>query len=193
MRNSAAVEAAYALAASRRMCCAEDLDLLTHVLDMLPVRPIVVQLGAGSGTMGLAVMGQRRDAILRSFDIDPQALNWERQVFLNTTVGLLHQASAGHWELRYTPRVKDSARAGWDWDGPPVDLLIVDADHSYFAVLMDMQAWHPHTSLIFVHDYNGAKAPRQYPGVRKACDQLWPDITPVALRGWSAVFNGGRS
>ncbi len=192
MRNTSAVDAAYALAASRRMCCADDLDLLTQVLDTLPPRPMIVQLGAGSGTMGLAVMGQRGDAILWSCDIDPQALNWERRVFLNTGVGLLHQAPAGHWQLRYTPRVKDSAQAGYDWNGQPVDLLIVDADHSYRAVLKDVQAWHPHASLIFVHDYDGAKAPRQYPGVRKACDQLWPGITPVALRGWSAVFSGAR-
>ncbi len=186
------VDAAYALAASRRMCCAEDITLLTEVIGWLPERPLVVQLGAGSGTMGLAVMGASRDAILWSFDIDPQALNWERQVFLNASVKLLHQAAAGYWELRYTPRVKDSAQAGYGWDGRPVDLLIVDADHSYRAVLKDVQAWYPHVSLIFVHDYNGASAPRQYPGVRKACDQLWPGISPVAVGGWSAVFRGNR-
>lgn len=188
--NVAVVDAAFALAASRRMCCADDLYLLVGLLSKLPERPRVVQLGAGSGTMGLAVLGARRDAVLWSFDIDAQALNWERQVFLNTNVGLLHQASAGHWELRYTPRVKDSAQAGYDWDGRPVDLLIVDADHSYDAVLKDVQAWHPHASLIFVHDYDGTKAPQQYPGVRKACDQLWLGNSPVAVGGWSAVFTG---
>ncbi len=185
--NQAVLDAAYALAASRQMCCREDLTLLVSVVRELPRRPWVVQLGAGSGTMGLAVMGARDDVSLWSIDFDQQALNWELEAFTNAQVEL--HMPGGHEIVRYYPKWGDSETLGRDWWGnTEIDLLIVDADHSYDGVIEDLGAWRAHSELIFVHDYDGTTAPEQYPSVRVACDEMWGETPPLYKAGWSAVF-----
>lgn len=189
MRDTAVIDAAYALAASRGMCCRADLDLLIEVIGTLDPDPVVVQLGAGSGTMALAVMAVRDHITLWSYDIDRQALAWERKVFENAGVDLKHGRS-------YRPRQEDSAQAGADWLWGPVDLVIVDADHSFDSVVADVYAWRDHCGVMFIHDYDGRAAPRRYPGVRQACDAMWGETPPLYKAGWSAVFrshaNEGR-
>lgn len=37
-----------------------------------------------------------------------------------------------------------SVAAAASWDGPPIDLLYVDGDHRYEAVLADWRGWSPH-------------------------------------------------
>jgi hypothetical protein len=73
-----------------------------------------------------------------------------------------------------------------------VDLVIVDADHSFDSVIADVYAWREHCALMFIHDYDGTTAPQQYPGVRQACDAMWGDTVPLFKAGWSAVFTGGK-
>lgn len=175
------IEAAYGLANSRQMCCRADLDLLIEVIGTLAPDPVVVQLGAGSGTMALAVMGARDHITLWSFDTDLQALAWEWEVFKNAKVDLQHGR-------QYRPRQKDSALGGKEWVWGGVDLVIVDADHSYEGVIADVSAWRDHCGLMFIHDYDGTTAPQQYPGVRRACDEMWGDTAPLFKAGWSAVF-----
>lgn len=53
------------------------------------------------------------------------------------------------------------------WDGGPVGLLFVDADHRYESTLADLQAWEPHFApgaMVAIHDYGN----RDYPDVRRA-------------------------
>lgn len=175
------IKAAYALAASRGMCCRADLDLLIEAIGTLPPDPVVVQLGAGSGTMALAVMATRDHITLWSYDIDPQALAWEWEVLKNADVDLKHGR-------RYVPRHQDSINGGCDWLWGPINLVIVDGDHSYDGVLGDLAAWAHRADLVFVHDYDGTTAPNDYPGVKLACDLLWGDTPPLFKGGWSAVF-----
>ncbi len=179
------IDAAYALADSRQMCCREDLTLLVDVVRDLPTHPRVVQLGAGSGTMGLAILGARDDVTLWSVDTDQQALNWELQALENAEVDLQRQYSP-----RYLQVNDESALVGERWKGVTlIDLLLIDADHSYKGVMADMRAWSAHSELIFLHDYDGSTAPEQYPGVRQAADEFFgADTPPLHKAGWSAVF-----
>ncbi len=179
------IDAAYALAASRQMCCAEDLTLLVDVVRDLEDHPRVVQLGAGSGTMALAILGARDDVALWSIDSDQQALNWELQALENAEVDLQRRDSP-----RYIQINDDSVLAGRRWHGvTQIDLLIIDADHSYESIMGDIGAWSTHSDLVFLHDYDGLTAPEQYPGVREAADEIWGVITrPLHKAGWSAVF-----
>lgn len=184
--NQAVLDAAYALADSRQMCCAEDLTLLVEVIRGLARRPWIVQLGAGSGTMALAILSARRDVTLWSFDNDQQALNWEEQAIINAEA-LPPRDEAGPV---YIPIRQDSVIAGRSWNGATqIELLVIDADHSYHGVMGDMGAWGRHAELIFLHDYDGTDAPQQYPGVREAADYIWGSTTPPVYKaGWSAVF-----
>ena len=63
--------------------------------------------------------------------------------------------------------------AGW-WakiPGPKVDLLYIDGDHSYEAVMGDFVAWHPHLAENAVVAFDDLDTPKN-PGVRKAVDLI---------------------
>lgn len=174
---------AYALARSRRMASEEDIALLATVMNTFGPKPTVVQLGAGSGTMSLAIFGVRPEALLVTVDNNSENLHWANQALTNST---------GNYSiLNHLAIHKDSQRAGREYMVRDVDLLIIDADHSYEGVKGDIVAWMPvmvEGGLIFVHDYDGSEAPEQYPGVKEACDEVLGRRYRYK-RGWSAVFN----
>ncbi len=174
---------AYALAESRRMACANDIALLATVMDTLPDVPTVVQLGAASGTMSLAVYAIRPECFMLTVDNDQQNLNWEAKA--------LEKSTGDPTILEHAQLYSASKRAGENYRAVNIDLLIVDTDHSYEGVKGNLIAWMPNmkqTGLLFVHDYDGTTAPRQYPGVKEACDEVLGKRTRYK-RGWSAVFN----
>jgi predicted O-methyltransferase YrrM len=75
-------------------------------------------------------------------------------------------AAAGVNNIRYMPTTTLEAAKSWT---EPIDYLYVDADHSYKAVLADLQAWAPHVKpggLILGDDYGNAS----FPGVKAAWD-----------------------
>jgi predicted O-methyltransferase YrrM len=58
-----------------------------------------------------------------------------------------------------------------DWDGPPIGLLFVDADHSAEGARRDITAWAPHLApgaMLAVDDYHHP----DWPGVAEAVDAL---------------------
>lgn len=174
---------AYALAHTRRMACRDDIALLVTVMDTLPDVSTVVQLGAGSGTMSLVVYARRPQCFMLTVDVDQQSLNWEAQALANSTGD---PTILEHAQLHIA-----SKRAGENYRAINIDLLIVDADHSYEGVKADLVAWMQNMKkegLIFVHDYDGTTAPAQYPGVKEACDEVLGKRFKYK-RGWSAVFN----
>ena len=68
------------------------------------------------------------------------------------------------------------------WDGPPVGLLYVDADHTKEGARLDIESWAPHLAegaVIAVDDYEHA----DYPGVKEALDELVAEgvIEPVQI------------
>ncbi|KKM05392.1 hypothetical protein LCGC14_1754600 [marine sediment metagenome] len=174
---------AYALAHTRRMACADDIALLATVMDTLPDVPTVVQLGAASGTMSLVVYAIRPQCFMVAVDIDQQSLNYQAQALANSTGD---PSILEHAQLH-----SGSKRAGENYRAVNVDLLIVDADHSYEGIKANLMAWMPNMKkegLIFVHDYDGTTAPESYPGIKKACDEVLGKKYKYK-RGWSAVFN----
>jgi len=62
------------------------------------------------------------------------------------------------------------------------DLVFIDADHSYDAVLADIKAWEPLINdggLLTGHDYGGKKT-----GVKKAIDEYFREIEVMSIGMW---------
>lgn len=73
------------------------------------------------------------------------------------------------------------------WEAGKLDLVFIDADHSYEAVRADIQAWIRHVrpgGIIAGHDYGGE--PR-FPGVKKAVEELLPDHSVINRVWWHRV------
>jgi hypothetical protein len=63
---------------------------------------------------------------------------------------------------------------------PDVDMVFVDGDHEYEAVVADIETWLPKTrKLLCGHDYDHPRCP----GVRRAVDEIFADRVVPAGRG----------
>ncbi len=186
--NQRMIDEAFRLASSRQMCCQDDLKLLIELVQDHDEPPRVVQLGAGSGTMALAILGARKDLRLWTVDNDQENLDWEAKALSNAGFDAQREPNVRH--PRYGTILSDSARCGRAWVGT-VDLMVIDAEHSYRGVKRDLHAWGDKAKLVFCHDYDGTTAPQRYPGVQRACDEYFGKA-PIMKAGWSAVFDTGR-
>lgn len=157
---------------------------LKQLAQSLPANPVVVNIGAGSGTSGLAFMESRPDLKLITIDIQyadsPLGCILAEQMALESA-GLLD------WN-RYIQLHKPSQSTGELWqthvidEYKLVDLVFVDGDHSYRGAKDDILAWLPNIKpggIMAVHDFNkrevykdgpieGAPHPLPWPGVDRA-------------------------
>ena len=84
----------------------------------------------------------------------------------------------------------DTVAAAGEWSGGPVDVLFVDADHSYNGTMRNVEAWLPHMAkggLVILHDNNPL-----HPGVMQVIDELREDsrfrfVDPGEFSGSLAV------
>lgn len=72
---------------------------------------------------------------------------------------------------RITPIRAFSCDAATAWDGPPVGLLFIDADHTEAAVRADFDCWRSRLSEQHVVAFDDYDTPRN-PGVRAVVDSL---------------------
>jgi len=159
-----------------------EVDALQDWARSLPADPVVVNIGAGNGTSGLAFLQARDDLFL--WTIEKQR---ESSPFgcLEGEWAVLEKA--GLWPCRrYGYLHGDSAAEGRNWKEGSIDLVFVDADHSYAGCKADIEAWLPHIKpggLLIVHDYKKderfaqpitgrAPHPKAWHGVDQAVDEL---------------------
>jgi len=158
-----------------------EVDTLAELAQSLPENPVVVNIGAGNGTSGLALLQSRPDLFLWTVEKQLESspfgcLEGEWAVF----------DKAGLWPCeRYAWIHGDSIEVGEKWDKGAVDLIFVDGDHSYEGCAGDIKSWLPYIKpggLLIVHDYHKAerfakpiegKAPHPKPwhGVDQAVDE----------------------
>ena len=161
---------------------------LKQLAQSLPANPIVVNIGAGAGTSGLAFMESRPDIFLYTIDIQGD----------DSPFGCLYAemnviTQAGFSTERYFPIIGDSKKLGKFWRDvfvlssrdvgyPMADLVFVDGDHSYNGAKGDILSWLPNIKpggIMAVHDYGkreiykdgpieGAPHPLPWPGVDRA-------------------------
>lgn len=168
-----------------------ELDFLRSAAAQLPAAAEVVMLGAGPGVMAMAVKEGNSSVWLTVIDHD--TVEWVTK----------HLAAAGlGWGVTTITQDSVAALPMWLEDhhyhdrSEKVDLLIIDADHSYEGVSRDMRAWLPHLvpgGLVFFHDYSASgtefEGQEQYPGVALAIGQFLPkNYSTVARVGTAIAF-----
>lgn len=128
-----------------------EIDFLKSLAYGLPPDPLVVNIGAGGGTSGLAFMECRPDLRLVTIDITLESsplgcLEAEQTVL----------KEAGLYDTsRWYQIHGDSVEVGINWD-QPVDMVFVDGNHSYEGCTGDILNWMQHLrpgGVIAVHDY----------------------------------------
>jgi hypothetical protein len=69
---------------------------------------------------------------------------------------------------------------------PDVDMVFLDGDHRYKAVVADIEAWLPKTrKLLCGHDYGHPR----YPGVARAVDEIFGDrVVPAGPGELAAIW-----
>lgn len=172
----------------------DELPFLKQLVADLPAQPVVINIGAGAGTSGLAIMETRDDVILVTIDVTDASspfgcLEAERDVMQRAGYGTqlgkrwhqIHSDSkqvAASWGLIYAAYM-----AG---EQPFVDMVFVDGDHSVEGAAADINGWLSWVKLggtIAVHDYGkldlpphpAGPHPKHWPGVDAAVDTLLVD------------------
>lgn len=151
---------------------------LDYIRELAPFCETAVMLGAGPGVFALAYFEGNPAGFM--YIIDNKTYDYT----------LKHLDGAGISKLRFYPVLKNS----WDTEffiaRGVVDLLIIDADHTYESVMKDVAAWYPYLrpgSYIFFHDYlerrNGFNGTDEWAkgGVAQAVDELFPEVIQVGI------------
>lgn len=174
----------------------DELPSLKQLAQSLPLNPLVINIGAGSGTSGLAFLESRPDLRLVTIDVQEE----------NSPLGCLYAERdvvqrAGLWDtwgVRYWQRHADSKDVGAEWVAQDVDMVFVDGEHSYEGCAGDIEIWLPNIKpggIIAVHDYaksyilpnpNGPH-PKPWPGVDEAVDELLVGTYPLILHVQSLI------
>jgi predicted O-methyltransferase YrrM len=180
---------AHDLAASRNFLVAADVDLIRELVQRLRKqdprgRLQVIDIGAGSGTTALSVLAEESDRItITTIDNDARALQY-------TKAAISYYGHLRNWRGRQS----DSARAIYNHGGQDIDLLLIDAGHTYKEVKADLEAWLPRlrtTGFVWVHDYGDPRAlgVRKSPGVKRAINELLRrrelSVVKIAGLGWA--------
>lgn len=161
----------------------DELDWLTVVAKNLPDDGQVVMLGAGPGVMAVAVRDGNTNIAMHI--VDHNTCHYARAYL-----------ESFDYYKNITTLIAKSYIAGMMWDrNKKIDLLIIDADHSYEAVKSDLLAWLPHLclgGLVFFHDYDATgtvfAAQDRYPGVRQAVEETMIGQELICRVGTSIVY-----
>ncbi len=135
-----------------------EVDALKAIVHSLPDNPKVVNIGAGGGTSGLAIMETRDDVHLTTIDVMLESSPMgclEAETRVLTDAGILPSATVAG---RYRQIRGDSKSVAeyWRETNELVDFVFVDGDHSFFGARGDITLWLRNLKedgIIAVHDY----------------------------------------
>lgn len=179
-----------------------EVDALKTLAQSLPANPVVINIGAGAGTSGLAFLEARPD--LRLVTVDVQ---YDDSPF-GCIVAEEREVNRAGYSSRYDYRVGDSKFIGRGWLYI-VDLVFIDGDHSYEGAKGDIMAWLPNVKtggILALHDYHkdelyrdatdykpDAPHPQDWPGVTQAVDELLLGKFEIVMRVDSLIaFRVGK-
>ena len=175
-----------------------EVPALKHLAQQLPPNPVVVNIGAGAGTSGLALLEARPDLILLTIDVQ-----YEDSPFgcIKAEWGLVKEAG---YMARYGWVEGGSIQIGRNYQlqpSPDFAMVFIDGEHSYEGCRGDIEAWLPNIKpggIIAVHDYKKESLytddyhadlphpnyphPRAWPGVDQAVDELLLNRYELVMR-----------
>ena len=167
-----------------------DLDVIKGLKELarsLDPSPTVINLGSGFGTSALALLESRDDLCLVTVDYHEEP----------TEIGSLMDErdsirDAGFLDdPRYEQIQGYSAEIGRSWNRGSVDMVFVDASHSYEACKGDALAWMPHIAgggIMAFHDYWD----RWNYGVIEAVDEVMEGYERIMLASCLIAFRIGQ-
>lgn len=158
-----------------------DLDFLKAIVHAEGVRImpenrklIVVELGSwvGHSAIAMAQALQRdycTDFTIYCVDNFLGGNEVQRQAAKGDAAWLAFQKNTAGYRIEVCRG--DTVEIGKLWDGPKIDVLYVDADHSYEGCKADIETWFPHVAdggVIVGHDYNCL-----FDGVKRAVHEIF--------------------
>jgi predicted O-methyltransferase YrrM len=146
-----------------------ELNALRKVIDDLSPGSVCVNIGAGKGISGSAFIESDTVGKLYTVDIFENAgQNWvgnlENEIILFSRFGY-------DKDPRYTQILGDSTNIGKTWNREKIDMLFLDADHSYAHTYMNILMWLPHIKQGGIFSFHDFHEPL-YPGVEQAATEL---------------------
>jgi predicted O-methyltransferase YrrM len=160
------------------MLSLEEINALSDITKSLPKNPLVVNIGAGTGTSSLVVAETRDDAEIWTIDMREGGpyggLENERNAF--NIAGLPRPNQILSMSVEAAKIWKDANLE------EEIDLLIIDAGHLYDECADDIKSWKPMVKkdgIILFHDYNA----EPWPGVALAVDLLMNKCTELGIVG----------
>jgi len=167
---------AYDVAARLVFMSLAEVGMLQEYALKLPPNSLIVNVGAGAGTSGLAFLQSRDDVRVVTVDINADgygSLRGEENAL----------RMAGLWESdRHRQILQDSSSTGREWSHGPVDLVFIDADHSREGALKDIEAWAPNVrpgGYLLLHDFDNLPL---WPGVKQAVE-----LSPLMGPPWKRI------
>lgn len=144
-----------------------EFEALKKLASELPPNPIVINFGAGAGNSAAAFLLGREDVFVYTIDRQKESSPFG---CLEGEQNLLERL--GLWSPERIQQIHgDSAETGRTWTGGKVDLVFVDAGHSYEECKADALAWLPHLregGVMVFHDYTSPN----WPNVVRAVDEV---------------------
>jgi len=142
---------------------------------------VIVNIGAGTGTSALAIAEERPDLVPNLVTIDITAevspfggLGNERTAFNESDI------------KPYPVQVCCDSKKFAEFWGAPIDMLIIDGDHSYEGAAGDMKNWLPfmlNKGIVVVHDMDGKTWPEVVNAVRDVMSD-WTEVERVGRYGF---------
>jgi predicted O-methyltransferase YrrM len=132
------------------------------VMQLRAPAPVIVQIGAYIGASTVAILRARPDTFIFSVDIKAWGEEFE------------NVAAAGLPTSQVVRVLGESAHVGAAWPYP-VDMVLIDGDHRYDYVKVDILTWMPKVckgGLLAFHDYIVNPKPPIKGNVAKAVDEL---------------------
>lgn len=158
---------------------AAEIEALLHFCSLLPPNPVIVNIGAGSGTSGLLFLESRGDSVVHTIDVTDKSspygsLESERVAVKSAGLDFL----AG---TRWFQHHGDSKEVGKTWT-IELDMVFIDGNHTYEGCKGDLDIWVPHIKkggIVAIHDYGKAQndptadgRTKAYPGVDQAVQEF---------------------
>lgn len=142
-----------------------DVTHLQALARLLSQHPVIINIGACFGTSALAMLEAGPDAVIFSIDVAECPLERE------------HIQQAGQDTARVIRVLGRSQDVGQHWPGL-VDMVFVDGQHDYQAVVDDIHAWLWHIKpggILAFHDYGAPICPE----VKPAVDSVFGNQEPL--------------